>query len=343
MQTFALLLIGFSLFSALLLAFTQLGVCRQGENLFTKLSGVILLFGLSGLQFAHLQFLNGDSSIVHSSFYLSLLFLIAPSFYGFCLQILGNGDSSDNVKKSSLSLGLHYLPPLICLVLPASIIYPWGLLGAFLVGTCYLLWIAARLYQFKEQRSRFKSELIGLAALFCIAVLVILLAFSMPLIAELWFFTLYSILIGSAVFMAVLVLMVSPRIVETVSDVAKATYAESTLKHIDEAATLHKLETLIIDDKLYEQEDLKLSTLAELLTITTHQLSELVNTRLNKGFSQYIREHRINAAKRLLLDEPSASVLSIGLSVGFTSQSNFYAAFKELTGIPPGKYRKQSK
>jgi AraC-like DNA-binding protein len=341
MQTFALLLIGFSLFSALLLAFTQIGVCRQGESLFTKLSGVILLFGLSGLQFAHLQFLNGDPSTVHSSFYLSLLFLIAPSFYGFCLQILGNGDGSDNVKKSSLSI--HYLPPLVCLALPASIIYPWGLLGAFLIGTGYLLWIAARLYQLKEQRSRFKSELIGLAALFSIAVLVILLAFSMPLIAELWFFTLYSILIGLAIFMVVLVLMSSPRIVETVSEVAKATYVESTLKHIDEAATLHKLEALIIDDKLYEQEDLKLSTLAELLAITTHQLSELVNTRLNKGFSQYIREHRINAAKRLLIDEPSASVLSIGLSVGFTSQSNFYAAFKELTGIPPGKYRKQSR
>ena len=341
MQTLALLLIGFSLFSALLLAFTQIRVCREGEDVFTKLPGVILLFGLSGLQFAHLQFLNGDSSLVHSSLYLSLLFLIAPSFYGFCLQILGTGTGSDNVSKTGLSL--HYLPPIICLALPASITYPWGLLGAFLVGTVYLLWIAARLYQLKEQRSRFKSELIGLASLFSIAVLVILLAFSMPLIEALWFFTLYSILIGLDIFMVVLVLMVSPRIVETVSEVAKATYAESTLKHIDEAATLNKLETLIINDKLYEQEDLKLSTLAELLEITTHQLSELVNTRLNKGFSQYIREHRINAAKQLLVDEPNASVLSIGLSVGFTSQSNFYAAFKELTGLPPGKYRKQGK
>ena len=33
------------------------------------------------------------------------------------------------------------------------------------------------------------------------------------------------------------------------------------------------------------------------------------------------------------------SVLSIGLSKGFTSQTNFYTAFKELTGMASGNYR----
>lgn len=140
-----------------------------------------------------------------------------------------------------------------------------------------------------------------------------------------------------------LVLMISPKVVEDVTEVAKVVYAESTLKNIDEESTLKQLDKLIIEDKLFEQEDLKLSTLADLLGLTTHQLSELVNTRLQKGFSQYIREHRIEAAKKMLIDEPSASVLSIGLSVGFTSQSNFYAAFKAVTGMPPGQYRKLEK
>ncbi len=335
MQNIAILMIGFTLFSSLLLAFTQIRCSVEQEGLFSRVSAIVLLMGISGLQLAHLGFLTGTHDTINSSLYLCLLFLIAPSFYGFSLVLLGSEKSKQH------SQFLHYLPALICLLLPNTIIYPWGFLGAFLVGTGYLVWLTAKLYQLKAQRSRFKMEIVGLAILFCIAVLVILLAFSMPLIAETWFFTLYSILIGSSVFMVMLVLMMSPKVVENVSEVAKAVYAESTLKNIDEATTLKKLDKLIIDDKLYEQEDLKLSTLAELLGLTTHQLSELVNTRLNKGFSQYIREHRINAAKRLLIDEPTASVLSIGLSVGFTSQSNFYAAFKELTGIPPGKYRKQ--
>ena len=41
-----------------------------------------------------------------------------------------------------------------------------------------------------------------------------------------------------------------------------------------------------------------------------------------------------------LLAEPSASVLSVGLSVGFTSQSNFYEAFREIAGTTPGQFRK---
>ena len=65
-----------------------------------------------------------------------------------------------------------------------------------------------------------------------------------------------------------------------------------------------------------------------------------MNGRLGKGFSRYLREQRIGAAKAMLLDEPSASVLAVGLSVGFTSQSNFYEAFREIEGTTPGQYRK---
>ena len=41
----------------------------------------------------------------------------------------------------------------------------------------------------------------------------------------------------------------------------------------------------------------------------------------------------------MLLEEPGASVLSVGMNVGFTSQSNFYDAFREITGTTPGKFR----
>jgi AraC-like DNA-binding protein len=89
-------------------------------------------------------------------------------------------------------------------------------------------------------------------------------------------------------------------------------------------------------------ENLSLETLAEAVQLSPHQLSELINTEFQQGFSRYIRQHRIDEAKRLLLAEPTASVLSIGLSVGFNSQSNFYAAFREFVGMPPAQYRKNN-
>ncbi len=59
------------------------------------------------------------------------------------------------------------------------------------------------------------------------------------------------------------------------------------------------------------------------------------------SFSRYIREQRVAAAKALLLANGKQSVLSISLDTGFKSQSSFYAAFKELTGVSPGDFRKR--
>jgi AraC-like DNA-binding protein len=91
--------------------------------------------------------------------------------------------------------------------------------------------------------------------------------------------------------------------------------------------------------KLYANEDLSLSSLAAELGISTHQLSELVNSRLGLGFSRYVRERRVAAAKQLLVAAPSQSILSVSLDTGFRSQSAFYAAFKEITGQSPGDFR----
>ena len=92
-------------------------------------------------------------------------------------------------------------------------------------------------------------------------------------------------------------------------------------------------------ETVYTQSDLDLPGLAKAVGLSSHQLSELINSRLGKNFSRYLREHRVEAAQKMLLNEPSASVLSVGLSVGFTSQSNFYDAFREITGMTPGKFR----
>ena len=93
------------------------------------------------------------------------------------------------------------------------------------------------------------------------------------------------------------------------------------------------------DDKAYQNEDLTLNSLAAEVGLTAHQLSELINSRLGVGFSRYIRERRVAAAKKPLLDAPAQSILSVSLDTGFRSQSAFYAAFKELTGQTPGDFR----
>ena len=43
----------------------------------------------------------------------------------------------------------------------------------------------------------------------------------------------------------------------------------------------------------------------------------------------------------MLVEEPRASVLSVGMASGFNSQSSFYVAFKEQVGEVPGAYRQR--
>ena len=76
------------------------------------------------------------------------------------------------------------------------------------------------------------------------------------------------------------------------------------------------------------------------MQLSSHQLSELINSKFGIGFPRYVREQRVREAKRLLGEDATSSVLAISLATGFKSQSNFYTAFREITGEAPGTFRK---
>jgi AraC-like DNA-binding protein len=332
MAIIALLFIGFSLGSAVLL---MVGNSLQQQNALhctSKAAGFLLLLGLASIQSVHLGVLLHSFDSFHSRIYTALLYGIAPSFYFYSRQLL---IVNSHYQWRDL---FHALPFILCLVLP----YRWALPTAFLIGSGYLLWLAKAVYFLRAQRQRFRLELLALGTLFAIAIAVLVLGFIVPLLNEMDFIIGYSILIGWAFFTATLTLLRFPSITADVSEAVQAAYSESTLKNIDKAAVLAKLDVLMKQDKLYTLESLNLVLLAEQLALNQHQLSELINTEFQQGFSRYIRQYRIDEAKRLLIAEPNASVLSIGLSVGFSSQSNFYAAFRDIVGMPPAQYRKSN-
>lgn len=330
MQLAALFFIGFSFGCAALLIVGNILQRQKQPGLASRMAGFLLISALASIQVIHSGFLLNRFDLVHSTVYLWLLYSIAPSFYFYSRQLLLS-DARYQGKDM-----LHAAAFVLCLVVPYRLALP----VAFLIGGVYLLWLAKTLYSLRLQRRRFHLELLALAVLFAIAVAVLLLGFIWPLLNETDFIIDYSILIGLAFFAVTLTLMRFPSITEDVSEAVQAAYAETTLKHIDKPAVLAKLDALMKKDKLYTLETLNLTLLAEQLELSQHQLSELINTEFQQGFSRYIRQQRIDEAKKQLLADPNASVLSIGLSVGFSTQSNFYAAFRDIVGMAPGQYRK---
>lgn len=332
MTSLALLLIGFSLFSALALALTHFRREHYQDQPVAKIMGLMLLLALSGLQLAHFGWLYLDLPWVGTTLYRMTLFAVAPAFYLFSQPLLHPQLDSRN----SLMQLWHVLPVLLAPALPDGAALPL----AFIIGAGYLLWLARSLFALRQQRAGFRSEMLLLGTVFVVAIAVSGLGLVQSALPGKLFYCLYAISIGAAFLLVQLTLGMRPELSAEVSEVARESYASSTLTHVDCDAVLARLQSLMQDERAYEDEGLSLPRLAETLGLSPHQLSELMNTRLGKGFSRYLREQRIAAARKMLLDEPTASVLSVGLSVGFTSQSNFYEAFREIEGMTPGQYRR---
>ena len=329
MQLLGILLTGFSVFYVLVFILTHFTQEFYVNQKVARVFGIILMLCLAALQLQHFSYLSGYSVGVLSSWYLSVLILVAPSFYFYARPVL---KAQDDFKRIHV---LHFVPLVLVFILKPQFTFTL----AFIIGSLYLLWLLKTIYALRTHKGGFKNELILLTMVFIIAIAVSIVALTMPFSQKL-FYSFYASAIGIALFIVALVVSSQPKLSENVSEVAKQTYAVSTLSAIDCGAKLALLEELMKQDKLYQQSNLDRQTLASELDLTTHQLSELLNTKLGLGFSQYLRKLRIDAAKELLLLQPKASVLSIGLEVGFSTQSNFYNAFKELVGTTPAKFRK---
>jgi AraC-like DNA-binding protein len=122
----------------------------------------------------------------------------------------------------------------------------------------------------------------------------------------------------------------------------KARYEKSRLRGLDTGDVIARMERLFQQEQIYADEDLSLGRVAEHLSIHTHQLSQILNERLNTSFKNYVNAHRIRAACHMLAEEPERSILSVAFAVGFNSKSNFNRVFGETQGCSPTEYRGQA-
>lgn len=124
----------------------------------------------------------------------------------------------------------------------------------------------------------------------------------------------------------------------------KLTEVNSSNKKISKnsANTYQKIDTYITGERRYLDMNLNQSEIAEKFNITPGYLSQVINTNSDQNFNDYINTMRINASKKMLIENhfENYTIESIGLECGFKSKSNFYAAFKKFTNQTPKEYIK---
>ena len=119
-------------------------------------------------------------------------------------------------------------------------------------------------------------------------------------------------------------------------------YEKSTLTLERGDAYLKRLLDLMEKERPYTDGNLTLQKLAKALAISPHHLSQIINDQLNQNFFDFINLHRIEEAKRLLVDPTRKhySILAISEEVGFNSKSAFNAAFRRHIHMTPSEFRK---
>lgn len=124
---------------------------------------------------------------------------------------------------------------------------------------------------------------------------------------------------------------------------SKARYEHSKITGLDVDSVVERLSDLMEVEREYEDEDLTLSSLSEMLNITTHQLSQILNEKMGSSFPQFVNRHRLEGARKVIVEDKQQSILSIAFKVGFKSKSAFYNAFKKEFNMTPTEFRNQNK
>ena len=325
MDTLALvttLFAGFSVFSAAILLFAYCFFLKQMRKTHkAKVWCALMMLGLCLLQCFHIAYFSYQQAAIEQSNYANLLLLMPVCFFFFSRSVI-----FVDLPHKPMDL-LHIIPIGVGLLLPIKIIPVF----AFIMGSAYTLWFANTVIKLREHSSRFRFEVFFFCLFAIMAVAALFLVATLPFVSPAWFFTVYTNAISLSFALVITALLIFPELLSDIAEITENAYAKSRLGNLNVAELRQQLEDLMIIDKHYVDENLNLTTLAEELGISPHQLSELINTEYGFGFKRFLKEHRLRAAKTLLVSQPKISILAISMETGFRSQSAFYAAFKAVS------------
>ena len=108
------------------------------------------------------------------------------------------------------------------------------------------------------------------------------------------------------------------------------------------AQLMARVRSLMDEEQLYRQPDLKVSDVASTLCTNSGYVSDCIKQSCGMSFSQYVNSYRVEHAKRLMDDRPDAKVSLVATESGFSNESSFFRVFKSVTGLTPKEWKQKN-
>ncbi|MEZ4777939.1 MAG: AraC family transcriptional regulator [Flavobacteriaceae bacterium] len=123
----------------------------------------------------------------------------------------------------------------------------------------------------------------------------------------------------------------------------KNSFKKERLPEAEVLVLQQKLNSLMINEKIFLQSDLTLADVAEMLQTSTNNLSWLLNQVYKTTFYDFINQYRVKEFVKKVENHEHLkhTILALSMDVGFNSKSTFNKAFKDTMQETPSNYIKK--
>jgi AraC-like DNA-binding protein len=136
----------------------------------------------------------------------------------------------------------------------------------------------------------------------------------------------------------------NPKVLVGVQNMAKKVvgkYQNSGLTPSFSEELKESLESLMLREKLYRQNSLKLEDVAERLGTTRHNTSQVINEHFGLNFFELVNKYRVEEAMELLKDNTSnRNIIDVAYEVGYNNKVTFNKSFKRFAQLTPSQFMK---
>ena len=348
------------------LTFTLQRISNNNHSANTILSMLILIATMMLIgRFIYFRYLN--LTIFHWSLLVdSLVFLFGPLFYIYIRRLLYKGN------KSYLLPVYHAIPFLVLAItaifflvyFTAEEFHQFYLDGnlkiifnvisiVMIVSNLYYLYRSYQLVKkFKKEEKQtfsFDQSPVNFLNAFLISFLVCLMAWLVSYINYSLLDRYFTYVNYESVWVAIPVLLYvigyfslkQPELFRIPLE-AKISEKKARLSTLDSDLLKKKLDSLMLNEKVFLQHDLTLRDVAKLLKTSTNNISWLLNSVYNTTFYDFINSHRIKEFVKEVENKKHLqnTILAISIDAGFNSKSTFNKAFKVVMKDTPSNYIK---